>query len=158
MGWVGREGKACLQLQRQPRMPCAMAGRTCAASYCSFVCNTVCCFVPRIVAMLHQCHVVSHTQSDTIRPRSSCEIHPKGMSLLEGEGRPSQAMRWMGFVPRRREPCARARIVQRRVRCGRQSPHAVCSEKLCTTPCRVVPCRAICRCRLRLHAGSTPRS
>ena len=39
---------------------------------------------------------VSHTQCDTTRPRPTCEIRPTGMSLLEGEGWPSQAMRREG--------------------------------------------------------------
>jgi hypothetical protein len=67
---------------------------------------------------------VSHTQCDTTRPRPTCEIRPTGMSLLEGEGRPSQATRWV--APRRREPlCARAREVRRRVAANRLTQHAV---------------------------------
>ena len=49
---------------------------------------------PHTVAMS-----VSHTQSVTSRPRPTCEIRPTGMSFLEGEGRPSQAMRRV--APRR---------------------------------------------------------
>ena len=57
---------------------------------------TVCFSVLRTVAVLHRCHVCV-----TPQPRPTCETLPTGLSLLEGEGWPSQAMRWV--APRRRE-------------------------------------------------------
>ena len=80
---------------------------------------TVCFSVLRTVAVLHRCHVCV-----TPQPRPTCETLPTGLSLLEGEGWPSQAMRWV--APRRREPhWARAREAQRRVAANCHTQHAV---------------------------------
>ena len=131
MGCEGGGGSACIQLRRQltydtnsgrshvpfvcsqhhlllctphrshadpmPCLPCVMAGRK-----CPMFCNTVCCSYLASLPCCIDAMSVSHTQCDTIRPRPTCEIRPTGMSLIEREGRPSQAMRWV--APRRREP------------------------------------------------------
>ena len=84
------------------QMPCCCCLCCCCVGRkCLSVCNTVCCFVP-----LHRCRRINamsvpHTHRDTQQPRPTCEIRPTGMSLLEGEGWPSQVMRRV--APRRRE-------------------------------------------------------
>ena len=107
------------------QMPCCCCLCCCCVGRkCLSVCNTVCCFVP-----LHRCRrinamSVSHTHRDTIRPRPTCEIRPTGMSLLEGEGWPSQKS-CDGLRRDVASHCARAREVQRRVAANRHTQHVV---------------------------------
>jgi hypothetical protein len=113
-----------------PRFPISLSFFFCHAQagrkQVPFVCNTVCCLVP-----LHRCCCidamsVSHTQHDTPQPRPTCETLPTGLSLLEGEGWPSQAMRREEGLRRDvASHCARAHEAHRRVAANCHTQHAV---------------------------------
>ena len=131
-GWMGRGGAHVhIQLRKQRTYT-----TSCGGPQAPLMCNTVCFSVLRIVAVLHRCHVcVTHPMRHPTTPTHLRNSPYTGMSLLEGEGWPSQAMRRV--APRRREPLCSGPCSAKT--CGRQLPHAACCEKLCATPCRVEP-------------------
>ena len=77
------------------------------------------CLLPRTFALLllHRCHVSVTHQRDTPQPRPTCETLPTGLRTLEGEGWPSQTMRWVA-PRRRREPLCSGPCSAKT--CGRQ--------------------------------------